>query len=118
MPNGGTDHCGHCASFDADQSRCSLRGVAIESSHWTTCRNWQRPGSEPDGPLFAIVCQVRNRVATYGRVPYFRGNRADTIQPEGRGDTVVRFRAASGELVEVASVDDYLDYCRAHGQSW
>lgn len=118
MPNGGIAHCGMCENFDEARSHCTIRNVPIESSHWTFCRNQGRPNSEVDGPLFSVVCQVRDGGGAYGTIPYFHANRAETVQPESGGDTVVRFLDQTGNVVEVASVDDYLEYCRSNGQHW
>ena len=44
MPNGGMHHCGHCPHYRQAVSRCQLRSIEIEASHWTTCNNFNRPG--------------------------------------------------------------------------
>ena len=115
MPNGGPHHCGNCRHFVADENRCSLRRVAIEGSHWTTCRNFNRPGDDVVGPVYAIVEEVRNHGGGAADIPYFEGCRVDTVQPDGTGDTVVRFTDTTGTNHEFASVSDYLAFYKRSG---
>lgn len=112
MPNGGMHHCAHCSRFVNSDGRCSLRNVTIDHPYWTTCRNWNVIDGGPTGPLYAIVCEVRRRAGAYTEIPYFDGKRADTIQANGDGDTVVRFRDLEGREHEFATVADYLDFYR------
>jgi hypothetical protein len=93
-----------------------MRDVKIESSHWTTCANFHRPSGEIIGPLYAIVCEVRNRKGGYTRIPYFDGCRVDTVQPDARGDSVVRFVDGSGRQHEFVSVSDYLEFYEKSGR--
>ena len=115
MPNGGLHHCGNCCHYDRDRSFCSLRNVAIESSHWTTCQNRNDERGEINGPLYAIVGQVKSGALGYGDIPYFDGNRVDTVQAD-RGDTVVRFTDSTGKAHEFESVAEYLKYYRDSGR--
>ena len=118
MPNGGEHHCGHCRHFIRSEARCSLRDVAIEQSHWTTCRSFNRPTGDPIGPVYAIVCEVRDRSGSYGDIPYFDGHRVETIQAGGEGDTVVRFRDRLGEEHEFATVGAYLAFYKESGREF
>ncbi len=124
MPNGGMHHCGHCPHFERSASRCALRGVRIESSHWTTCRNFgdeaveSGAAVEPAGPLYAIVCEVKGGAGAYGDIPYFDGVRVDTVQSRPGGDTVVRFTDAGGTRHEFASVAEYLSFYEKSGRSF
>lgn len=116
MPNGGVHHCGNCLHFVADESRCALRGVPIAISHWTTCRNFNRSGSDAVGPIYAIVCEVRNRAGSYVDIPYFEGCRVDTVQPDETGNTVVRFVDSAGAKHEFATVSEYVAFYRESGR--
>ncbi|RLA41192.1 MAG: hypothetical protein DRR42_24955 [Gammaproteobacteria bacterium] len=115
MPNGGVHHCGGCNHFIYEESFCSLRNVNIESSHWTTCRNINKNAGEIDGPIYAIVCEVKSGAGGYGDIPYIDDCRVDTIQ-EGSGDTIVRFTDRSGEAHEFNTVADYLAFYRESGR--
>lgn len=115
MPNGGVHHCSHCRRYS--ESRCTLRDVAIESPHWTTCRNFNRSGNLPVGPIYAIVGEVKGRAIEYVDIPYFDGARVDTVRkPEG-GDTVVGFTDGNGDHREFDSVADYLSFYKESGRS-
>ena len=115
MPNGGTHHCGlYCCHFDNGQITCHLRQVQIDQPFWTTCKNFNRPGRTIVGPLYAIVCEVKNGAGSYGDIPYFDGRRVDTVQRDGQGDTVVCFTDRNGRHHEFASVADYLVYYQSN----
>ena len=116
MQDGGTGHCGNCCYFDAGDSHCSLREVDIESAHWTTCRSRNSENSEIQGPVYAIVCEVRDGAAAYGSIPYYDGYRVDTVKPPGGGDTVLRFVDGQGESREFASVAEYMAFFQNSGQ--
>jgi uncharacterized protein (TIGR02452 family) len=110
MPNGGTHHCGlYCCHFDNGTNNCNLRHVQIEQPCWTTCKNFNRPNRTIVGPLYAIVCEVKSGAGGYGDIPYFDGRRVDTVQRDGKGDTVVCFTDRNGQHHEFASVADYLE---------
>lgn len=130
MPNGGEDNCAHCDHFKEVDSFCQLRRVEIESSYWTTCRNfsasWNHMSQkhsatiEIDGPLFAIVCEVKAHGGHYARLPYFHGCRADTCEKDTlglgdcKGDTIVYFVDAQGNRHEFDSIDDYMAFWKAN----
>lgn len=116
MPNGGTGHCGNCCYFDAGSSYCTLREVDIESAHWTTCRSRNSDISEIQGPVYALVCEVRNGTAAYASVPYYDGYRVDTVQAPGGGDTVLRFVDGQGESRDFATVEEYMAFFENSGQ--
>jgi hypothetical protein len=115
MPNGGVHHCWGCCHHDPDKGFCSLRNVHIGSDRWTTCRNRSNERGDIDGPIFAIVCEVKSGAGRYGDIPYFDGCRADAVQ-EGAGDTVVRFTDPTGKIHEFASVAEYLDFYTDSGR--
>lgn len=108
MPNGGSANCGTCKYLNNDDY-CILRDVPITIPFWTSCRNWNRDKEEIDGPLLAIVGEVKNGAIRYGSIPYFKGQRVDTIQ-EGGGDSVVRFTDKDGKVHEFDSVEDYMNF--------
>lgn len=114
MQNEGTGHCGNCCYFDASSSNCTLREVPIESAHWTTCLSRNSQNSEVVGPVYAIVCEVRDGAAAYGSVPYYDGCRVDTV-PGPEGDTVVKFVDNQGVPHEFATVSEYLDFFEGAG---
>lgn len=116
MPNGGVRHCGHCQRYS--ESRCGLRDVPIESPRWTTCRNINRSGTVPVGPLYAIVCEVKDQAAMYDDIPYFDGIRVDTARKSDGGDTVVCFTDGNGDYHEFASIADYLLFYKESGRPY
>lgn len=135
MPNGGFHHCGHCQHFQGDTWYCTLRDLVIEDPGWTTCNNfladdpiavphWKtyytddHPSDAVDGPVYAIVCEVRNRSGRYGEIPYFDGVRVDTEQKSRGGDTFIRFTDPRGTTYLFASVADYLEFYEASGRSF
>jgi hypothetical protein len=106
MPNGGTRHCANCKHFD--DGVCTLRQNEIRIPYWTTCKNWNKVSVEPNGPIFAIVCQVKDGAGNYLKIPYYKGNRADTYQ-EGE-DTIIKFKNENGDIIELPDVESYLNY--------
>jgi uncharacterized protein (TIGR02452 family) len=112
MPNGGEHHCGNCHHFIRHSSKCSLRNVGIESSHWTSCNNFNRHGDKVIGPIYAIVCEVKSGTGGYDDIPYFNGCRVDTLQRTDGGDTFVCFTDRKGKYHEFTSVADYIKYYR------
>lgn len=120
MPNGGMDHCGKCCFHES--GKCILRGINIEISHWTTCMNWNRKDSSPDGPVYAIVGDVKNGAIAYVRVPYFEGRRIDTEQRVVSGDSIFVFWDNAGKRYEFNTVEEYLSFYNAHAsqrsESW
>ena len=116
MPNGGEGHCANCCYYDASGSACTLREVPIESAHWTTCRSRNSQNSAVSGPVYAIVCEVKDGAATYGSVPYYDGCRVDTAQAPDGGDTVIRFVDSEGVSHEFASVAEYMKFYESSGR--
>lgn len=116
MPNGGTHHCGHCQHYQEVRSRCKLRKVDIKSSHWTTCANYDQPGKNSSGPLYAIVCQVRNRAGGYAQIPYFDGIRADAIQEGDGGDTFICFTDEDGVDYRFPTATEYIEFYKKSGR--
>ena len=115
MPNGGFRHCGNCCNYDRDRSFCSLRNVAIERFLRTTCQNINEERGEINGPLYAKISEIKSRALGYHDIPYFDGNRVNTVD-EGLGNTVVRFTDSTGKLHEFESVAEYLKYYRDSGR--
>ncbi len=113
MPNGGLHHCARCHHFDSDSSRCSLRKVDIINPRWTTCNNWHRDGVDIKGPLYAIVGEVRNRAVRYSTLPYFHGNRVESVQ-SGGGDSVLHVCNPEGESLEFPDGESYLLFIESH----
>ena len=133
--------CSNCSHL-AQDSRCSLRGVQIEHGHWTTCHDFSNEGrrrrslivrvlwwfaifvitggqgdrKKTSGPMYAIVCEVKDGTGGYSEIPYFDGHRVDTVQPIGGGDTVVRFTDGDGKTHEFPSVADYLRFYKESGR--
>ena len=86
MPNGGVFHCYSCCNFQVENGYCVLRKLAIDRPHWTTCPNWNKSEGAIDGPLFAMVGEVKSGALAYSDIPYFDGCRVDTTQIDS-GDT-------------------------------
>ncbi len=121
MPNGGSDNCGNCTHFDSERARCTLRRESIRFPYWTTCRNFassastQKTSADPDGPIYAIVCIIKDGAGAYSRIPYLHGNRVDTERPEDGGDTILSVTDSQGETYKFESVEDYLDFRETRG---
>lgn len=116
MPNGGEHHCGmYCCHFDNITHICGLRNVTIELPLWTTCKNFNKPGRTGEGPIYAIVGQVKNGGGGYIDIPYFNGRRVDTLQLDGRSDTIVYFTDRDSTYHEFPSVAAYLEFYRSNG---
>ena len=109
MPNGGYHNiCAHCKHL-IEGNLCALRKIHIPNTHWTLCRNFNNE-KDIEGPLIAVIGQVKDGGIAYGTIPYFNGQRADTIQKDGGGDTVVRIIDLDGRPREFDTVDDYLEF--------
>ena len=111
MPNGGLHHCGNCQHFDRDSSLCLLRDITIEQPPWTTCANIELPNDLAQGPVYSIVCQVKDGAGSYGDIPWFQGNRADTTPDPARENyTIVKVADRDGVMHEFLDVDAYMDF--------
>jgi hypothetical protein len=115
MPNGGTHHCGYCCHFHADRQHCTLRNVPIEQSHWTSCQNTDANVTEPTGPLYAIVCEVRNGGGSYATIPYWGDARPDTVQGFPSLDTHIAVDFPDGRRVRFDTILEYLDALQQAG---
>jgi len=118
MPNGGIHHCGNCRYYQRETPGCELRGVPIESSHWTTCKNFNHPNKDAIGPIYAIVCEVRSHAGSYTDIPYFDGIRVDTVQRPDGGDTFVCFTDSNGHYNEFSTVADYHAFYKTSGREY
>ena len=123
MPNGGVAICRNCRHFKAGAEQeepvaglCSLRHVKIEMPFWTSCRNIAEGGDDVLGPLYSVVCEVRDGGGTYYKIPYFDGARVETEQEGVSGKTVVRFTDEHGGLREFESVSDYFRFFEKSGR--
>jgi len=112
MPNGGEHNCYNCRHLDPETSQCTLRNIPIKIAHWTTCRNMNKNSDVPYGPVYSIVCEVKDGAGSYGDIPWFQGNRVDTIQePEG-ADTVVMVTDSNGKRHKFSNVAAYMEFWR------
>ncbi len=93
-----------------------MRGVGIEISYQTTCRNFNQPEGGPVGPLYAMVSESKDRVGWHLEIPYFDGCRPETVQMAGSHDTIVVLTDGSGEKHEFASAQQYLRFYAASGR--
>ena len=112
MPNGGVHHCGNCRWFNND-SFCSLRQQEILIPHWTTCQNCNLDVGKTDGaigPIYAIVCEVKNGKGGYHQIPYYKGIRVDTDSVDDDDDTYLAFTDPDGVERWFDCVADYLDF--------
>jgi ADP-ribosyl-[dinitrogen reductase] hydrolase len=107
MPNGGMHHCGSCKHFEEIQCICKLRKEEILSSKWTTCKSWNEPHRVPLGPIYAIVCEVKNKIGSYKDVPYILGYRPETEQNKSNLDTVVAYINKNEKWIDFPTVEDY-----------
>jgi hypothetical protein len=112
MPNGGVHHCGGCCHLNRGANQCTLRNIFISSTHWTTCRDLQSKSEKPHGPVYSIVCEVKDGAGSYGDIPWFQDNRVDTSQGPDGGDTVVIAIGRNGERLEFPNVETYLAFWR------
>jgi hypothetical protein len=114
MPNGGEHHCGFCCHFDLHQARCRLRDVPVVDIASTSCGNWDSPATEPMGPMYAILCEVKNRGGSYRTVPYWGTARPETIQDFATLDTHVVVRPG-GQRMRFDTVSEYLEALKEAG---
>ena len=110
MPNGGVHHCGHCKHFTESESLCRLRQEKIEKVHWTTCRSFGRMQLVPDGPVYAIICEVASGGGSYADLPYYLGNRPEGVQEYAGSDTNIKVRDIDGKIIEFRDSDEYLGF--------
>jgi ribulose bisphosphate carboxylase small subunit len=108
MPNGGTDNCMECRHFSDEMGLCMLRGVAVKSPPWTTCRNYWR-GDTPDGPIYSIDIMVHGYQGAYIRLPYLEGRRPFATKNDGEG-SVIQIPDANGDLLTFETPEDYMTY--------
>lgn len=118
MPNGGHSHCGNCRHYQRESRSCVLRSARIESPLWTTCRSLNVTDGPAIGPIYAIVCEVRNGAGSYTEIPYFDGIRVDTKQGPTPGNTVVAFSDSTDQLREFVSTDEYLMFYAQSGRKF
>ena len=115
MPNGGHHHCAGCQHFDQAARFCRLRNFPVAEPFWTTCRSRNVPLGRPDGPVYAIVCEVKGNAGGYCDIPYFEGIRVEPVPGTMPGDTVIRFTGPDGQLYEFDSAEQYLQFYRDSG---
>lgn len=66
----------------------------------------------PHGPMYSIVCQVKNSAGSYWDIPWFQGHRVDTEQQiDGRG-TVVAVTDHNGKRHVFSDVATYMEFWR------
>lgn len=63
----------------------------------------------PHGSVFSIVCEVKNRAGSYCDIPWFQGNRVDTVRSPG-GDTSVAVNGSNGEKYEFPDAAAYMEF--------
>ena len=110
MPNGGIHHCGGCQHLNLKNNVCLLRKITIIATPWTTCRDKNKDVSNPTGPVYSIVCEVKNKGGSYCDLPWFDGNRVDTEQAPNGGDTIVVVKDGDGHRHEFPDADAYMDF--------
>ena len=108
MPNGGIRGCDTC--IHNESGLCKVRNERIFIyPHWMTCDNWNSYNLNPDGVIFSVVGEVKNGGISYGKIPYYKGMRVDTIQ-NGSDDTIVIWRGKDGSEMKFKDVDEYLEF--------
>ena len=112
MPNGGIHHCGNCKHFEEIQSICKLRKEEILSSKWTTCKSWNEHHRVPLGPIYSIICEVKDKVGSYHDVPYILGCRPESEQNKSTLDTVVAYIDKNEKWIGFPTVEDYYEHYR------
>jgi hypothetical protein len=114
MPNGERRLCHSCKHLS--NLECSIRHEKIPIPYWTGCNHWNEDTNNVTCDLNAIVCEVIGGAGGYDKIPYFKGNRADTFQ-EGEEDTYIKFDDGNGNIIELPTVDRYLKYHKEHLES-
>ncbi|MEN9509020.1 MAG: hypothetical protein RLZZ621_1583 [Gemmatimonadota bacterium] len=115
MPNGGTHHCAYCRHFDTDRQHCTLRNIPINGSYWTSCQNSDEGVTEPTGPLYAIVCEVREQGRAYATIPFWGDARPEMVQEFPSPDTHVLVRFTDGRRLRFESILENLDALQQAG---
>ena len=117
MPNGGVHHCGHCRNFKSAKNTCSLRSVHIESSHWTSCQNFDEKAVNARGPLYAIECEVKDGGGMYATIPYWKEARPQMVQDLHTSDTKLVVKV-DDQTREFDTIEEYLDAYKKAGLRW
>jgi hypothetical protein len=117
MPNGGTHHCAHCRNFESKKSVCALRRVHVAETHWTSCQNFDEKAVLSRGPLYAIVCEVKDGGGMYATIPYWKEARPQMIQDLHTLDTKLVVKV-DDQIREFETIQEYLDAHRAAGLTW
>lgn len=112
MPNGGLHHCANCWHFEQESSRCSLRNIPVELPYWITCRDMNKGTDVPHGPVYSIVCEVKDGAGGYSDIPWFQGNRVDTVQAPSGGETIVVVTDRNRKRHEFSDVNAYVEFWR------
>jgi len=55
---------------------------------------------------------VKNKAGSYGDIPWFQGNRADTVQLKDGADTIVVVKDREGKKLEFLDVEEYIKFWR------
>jgi hypothetical protein len=71
--------------------------------------NWNNNSKELDGPLYAILCEVKNGAGRYIEVPYFKGKRVYTMQA-GAGDTSLQCEDERGNTLQFSDSESFIKY--------
>lgn len=117
MPNGGTHHCAHCRNFDSTKTVCTLRHVHVAETHWTSCQNFDEKAALARGPLYAIVCEVKDGGGMYATIPYWKEARPQMVQDPLTSDTRLVVKVGD-QLREFETIAEYLDAYQAAGLAW
>jgi hypothetical protein len=114
MPNGGTHHCYSCCNFRRDANWCALRNRAIGSTHWTSCGDFDERHDAPHGPLYAIVCEVKDGGGSYATIPYWDDVEPQSVQDASTVDSYITVHLANGML----RFEGVREYLAAHAQAF
>ena len=117
MPNGGIHHCAHCRHFKKRNDKCSLRNVHIEGTHWTSCQNFDEDTAQARGPLYAIVCEVKNGGGMYATIPFWKEARPQMVRDPLTSDTRLIVKVGDQKR-EFETIAEYLNAYQDAGLTW
>jgi len=112
MPNGGLHHCGncqHCEKINNFKIKCTLRNINTTPG-WTTCRDFGMDVINPSGPVYSIVCVVKDKGGGYIDLPWFNGKEVYTKQQGPNKDTIVVTHDGDNKRLQFDSPHEYLAF--------
>ena len=117
MPNGGTHHCASCSNFKSTKNICTLRQEHVAETYWTSCQNFDEETDQVRGPLYAIVCEVKDGAGMYATIPFWKDARPQMVHDPLTADTRLVVKVGD-HTREFETIAEYLDAYQDSGLAW